>query len=47
MIEDGIPEIAQYARLGHRMPGVAARYAHPTYVMWRGLLQALQTHWQH
>jgi integrase len=47
MIEDGIPEIAQYARLGHRMPGVAARYAHPTYVMWHRLLQALQHRWQH
>lgn len=46
MIEDGIPEIAQYVRLGHHMPGVAARYAHTTPVMWTQLLTALQHRWE-
>lgn len=46
MIEDGIPEIAQYARLGHHMPGIAARYAHATPAMSTQLLTALQHRWE-
>ncbi len=51
--EDGVPEVARAARLGHRMPGMGEVYEHVTPPMkkkvrdvleerWRQSLQALQ-----
>jgi integrase len=46
LIEDGIPEIAQARRLGHRLGGVRGIYSHVTPAMQRRLTAALQQRWQ-
>lgn len=45
MIEDGIPEVLQHQRLGHRMHGVTGIYSHPTQPMTTHMLDALQSRW--
>jgi hypothetical protein len=47
MIEDGVPEIAQCRRLGHRMDGVRGRYSHVTQAMIDQLLEGMQRRWEH
>jgi integrase len=46
LIEDGIPEIAQARRLGHRLGGVRGIYSHVTPAMRQRLTQALQQRWE-
>jgi integrase len=46
LIEDGIPEIAQARRLGHRLGGVRGIYSHVTPVMQQRLVEALQRRWE-
>ncbi|SBT65669.1 Site-specific recombinase XerD [Micromonospora sediminicola] len=45
LIEDGIPEIAQARRLGHRLAGVRGIYSHVTEPMITNLVDALQRRW--
>lgn len=45
MIEDGVPEVLQHQRLGHRMPGVQGIYSHPTKTMTSHMLTALEHRW--
>jgi len=45
LIEDGIPEIAQARRLGHRLPGVRGIYSHATPAMDQAIIDALQHRW--
>jgi integrase len=45
LIEDGIPEIAQARRMGHRLPGVRGIYSHVTAVMEHTVADALQHRW--
>lgn len=45
MIEDGVPEILQHQRLGHRMQGVQGIYSHPTQAMIDHMLGALNYRW--
>jgi integrase len=45
LIEDGIPEIAQARRLGHRLAGVRGIYSHVTEAMQQQLVDALQRRW--
>jgi integrase len=46
LIEDGIPEIAQARRLGHRLGGVRGIYSHVTPAMQQRLVEALQRRWE-
>ncbi|MFJ6167215.1 tyrosine-type recombinase/integrase [Micromonospora orduensis] len=46
LIEDGIPEIAQARRLGHRLAGVRGIYSHVTESMIRAIVDALQRRWE-
>ncbi|WP_262420772.1 tyrosine-type recombinase/integrase [Micromonospora aurantiaca (nom. illeg.)] len=46
LIEDGIPEIAQARRLGHRLAGVRGIYSHVTEPMVDNLIDALQRRWE-
>jgi integrase len=46
LIEDGIPEIVQARRLGHRLGGVRGIYSHVTPAMRQRLVQALQHRWE-
>ncbi|WP_418153379.1 tyrosine-type recombinase/integrase [Actinoalloteichus caeruleus] len=46
MIEDKIPEIAQHARLGHRMQGAQGIYSHVTKVMIDDILARLSRRWE-
>jgi integrase len=46
LIEDGIPEVVQARRLGHRLGGVRGIYSHVTPAMRRHLVDALQTRWE-
>ncbi|MEU4769115.1 site-specific integrase [Actinosynnema sp. NPDC023794] len=46
LIEDGVPEILQCKRLGHRMAGVRGTYSHVTQVMVDAMLDGLQRRWQ-
>jgi integrase len=45
LIEDGIPEIAQARRLGHRLGGVRGIYSHVTETMVHAIQAALQRRW--
>lgn len=45
MAEDGIPEVARRARLGHRMKGIARVYDHVTSVMVAQILHAMEARW--
>jgi hypothetical protein len=46
LIEDGIPEIVQARRLGHRLGGVRGIYSHVTPAVRQRLVQALQHRWE-
>jgi len=46
MIEDGVPEVVQCRRLGHRMDGVRGRYSHVTQAMTAHLLDGMQRRWE-
>jgi integrase len=46
LIEDGIPEVAQAKRLGHRLGGVRGIYSHVTEPMQQRIAHALQQRWQ-
>jgi integrase len=46
LAEDGIPEVARAARLGHKMRGMANVYEHVTPEMKRRVLDALQQRWE-
>jgi integrase len=46
LAEDGIPEVARAARLGHTMPGMARVYEHVTPEMKRRVLETLQERWE-
>jgi integrase len=45
LIEDGIPEVVQARRLGHRLGGVRGIYSHVTPAMRRRLVDVLQARW--
>ncbi|MGH3484718.1 MAG: tyrosine-type recombinase/integrase [Nocardioidaceae bacterium] len=45
LVQDGIPEVARRARLGHKMPGIAKIYEHVTPEMERRVSDALETRW--
>jgi integrase len=47
LIEDGVPEVVQAKRLGHRMPGVRGVYSHVTQPMIDALLAGLQHRGEH
>lgn len=46
LIEDDVPEVAQAARLGHRMPGARGLYSHVSQAMIDHLLAGLQRRWE-
>jgi integrase len=46
LIEDGVPEIAQAKRLGHRLPGVRGIYSHVSAVVEQRLIAGLQQRWE-
>jgi integrase len=46
LIEDGVPEVAQAKRLGHRMPGVRGIYSHVSATVEQRLVDGLQTRWE-
>jgi integrase len=46
LIEDGIPEIAQACRLGHRLGGVRGIYGHVTPAMRQRMVDVLETRWK-
>lgn len=46
LIEDGVPEVAQAKRLGHRLPGVRGIYSHVTAVVEQRLVDGLQARWE-
>ena len=45
LAEDGIPEVARAARLGHKLPGMAQVYEHVTPVMLKQVLRVLEARW--
>jgi integrase len=47
LIEDGVPEVAQAKRLGHRLPGVRGIYSHVSAVVEQRLIDGLQQRWEH
>lgn len=46
LAEDGIPDVARAARLGHKLPGMADVYEHVTPAMHERTLEALQQRWE-
>jgi integrase len=46
LIEDGVPEVAQAKRLGHRLPGVRGIYSHVSATVEQRLAAGLQTRWE-
>lgn len=46
LIEDGVPEVAQAKRLGHKMRGVQGIYSHVTPEVERRLVAGLQERWE-
>ena len=46
LLEDGIPLVAQYERLGHRLKGVEGIYGHTTPQMQHTITEALQRRWE-
>jgi integrase len=46
MIEDGVPEVAQAKRLGHRLAGVRGIYSHVSPTVVRRLVDGLQARWE-
>ncbi|MFI0369007.1 tyrosine-type recombinase/integrase [Actinomadura sp. 1N219] len=46
LAEDGIPDVARAARLGHKLPGMADVYEHVTPVMKEQVFRTLQKRWE-
>jgi integrase len=46
LIEDGVPEVAQAKRLGHRLPGVRGIYSHVSTAVEQRLVDGLQARWK-
>ncbi|WUI02846.1 tyrosine-type recombinase/integrase [Spirillospora sp. NBC_00431] len=46
LAEDGVPDVARAARLGHKLPGMADVYEHVTPVMEEQVLRVLQERWE-
>jgi integrase len=46
MAQEGTPEVMSHDRLGHKMPGIAGVYSHPTPVMRAELKARLQRAWE-
>jgi len=46
MIEDGVPEVAQAKRLGHRLPGVRGIYSHVSAIVEQHLVDGMQKRWE-
>lgn len=46
LIEDGVPEVAQAKRLGHRLPGVRGIYSHVSATVEQRLVDGLQARWE-
>lgn len=46
MIEDGIPEVGQFERLGHKLGGIRGVYSHASDQQRRRILDALQKRWE-
>ena len=46
LIEDGVPEVAQAKRLGHRLPGVRGIYSHVSATVEQRLVNGLQARWE-
>ncbi|WP_051105035.1 tyrosine-type recombinase/integrase [Catelliglobosispora koreensis] len=46
LLEDDMPLVAQYARLGHRLKGVEGIYGHSTPQMEHDISKALQNRWE-
>ncbi|TDB85610.1 hypothetical protein E1264_20675 [Actinomadura sp. KC216] len=46
LAEDGVPDVARAARLGHKLPGMADVYEHVTPVMKEQVLRTLQKRWE-
>lgn len=44
--DDGIPDVARAARLGHKLPGMADVYEHVTPEARRRVLEALRSRWE-
>jgi hypothetical protein len=45
LAEDGVPEIARRARVGHKMPGIARVYEHVTPEMMQQISEVLEARW--
>ncbi|WP_420803664.1 tyrosine-type recombinase/integrase [Saccharothrix deserti] len=46
LIEDGVPEVLQHKRIGHRFRGVMGVYSHVTQPMIDTMLAGLQRRWE-
>ena len=46
MIGDGIPEVAQFERLGHKMGGIRGVYSHVAPQFRQQIVDALQVRWE-
>lgn len=46
LIEDGVPQVVQHQRLGHKLSGVSGIYSHVTRPMIEAMLGALQQRWE-
>ncbi|MFL6125056.1 MAG: hypothetical protein ACJ73U_36215, partial [Actinophytocola sp.] len=46
LIEDGVPEVVQCKRLGHRLGGVRGVYSHVTTSMVSSMCAGLQARWE-
>jgi integrase len=46
LIEDGVPQVLQHQRLGHKLVGASGIYSHVAAPMIEAMLFALQRRWQ-
>lgn len=46
MIEDGIPEVAQFERLGHELGGIRGVYSHVSDQLRQDILDGMQARWE-
>jgi hypothetical protein len=46
LIEDGVPEVVQHKRFGHKLGGVRGIYSHVTTPMVTGMCADLQARWE-
>ncbi|MBP2337448.1 integrase [Saccharothrix coeruleofusca] len=46
LIEDGVPEVLQHKRIGHKFHGVMGVYSHVTEPMIDAMLAGLQHRWE-